>query len=241
MSEYWEKRYSGGGTSGAGSVGPLREWKWQVIDRVLGRPKSVVDVCCGDLTFWEDRDCENYTGIDTSRAVIERDRAARPSWRFLCAPAETKQDVKGEVVFCMDVLFHIMEDDKYDRIISNLAGYSTRWIVISTWYDNPLAKGRLRVVQALLAQGRVGSAVRFAFSDSTTDFMYQKYRVFESHLEMLKGRGFRLVHSATRPPSQGLYIFSCKEEDLRDDKIRSAQAPDMKVVGARAARIPIQR
>jgi hypothetical protein len=224
MEEYWEKRYTNGGTSGTGSIGLLREWKWQVIDRVVGRPGSVVDVCCGDLTFWENRDCENYTGIDVSSAVIERDRKARPSWSFVCAPAEIRQDIKGEVVFCMDALFHVMDDDKYDRIVMNLACYSTRWIVVSTWYDNPLAMRRMHVVGALLAQGRVGPALRFAFSDSTTDFLYQKYRAFEGILEMFKARGFGLVHSARMPPSHGLYFFSSNEEDSRKARIPSAQS-----------------
>jgi 2-polyprenyl-3-methyl-5-hydroxy-6-metoxy-1,4-benzoquinol methylase len=215
MGEYWEKRYSRGGTSGAGSVGKTREWKWKVIDGVVGPLDSVVDVSCGDLSFWENRDCEKYVGIDISETVISLDRVRRPSWTFVCAPAENKQDVKGKTVFCMDVLFHIMDDDKYDRILSNLVSYSTHWIVVSTWYENPLATNRLRVIGALVGQGKLGPAVRFALSNSTTDFAYQKYRVFENYNQTFEQRGFKLVHTETQPPSQGLYIFSNKGEDVK--------------------------
>lgn len=215
MGEYWEERYSGGRTSGAGSVGKLREWKWKIIDGVVGPLGGVVDVSCGDLSFWENRDCEKYIGIDVSETVISQDRVRRPSWRFVCAPAEIKQNIKGETVLCMDVLFHIMDDDKYDCILSNLVSYSTHWIVVSTWYENPLSMNKLRVIGALFGQGKLGPAVRFAFSDSTTDFTYQKYRVFGSHLQTFEKSGFRLVRTAKHPPSDGLFIFSNKEEDVK--------------------------
>lgn len=210
MGEYWETRYSSGGTSGAGSVGELKEWKWKVIDEVVGPLSKVVDVSCGDLSFWENRDCEKYVGIDISETVISRNRIRRPSWRFVCAPAEIKQDIKGETVLCMDVLFHIMDDNKYNRILRNVASYSTHWIVISTWCENPLSMHKSRIIRTLLSQGKLGAASKFAFSDSTTDFTYQKYRVFENHLQEFEKSGFRLIRVAKPPPSlgvTGLYIF----------------------------------
>ncbi len=208
MEGYWEKRYSGGGTSGPGSVGEHREWKWKVIDEVVGPLHSVVDVGCGDLSFWGARDCEKYVGIDASETIISRNRVRRPSWRFICAPAEIRQDVIGETALCMDVLFHILDDDKYDLILSNLASYSTHWLVVSTWYQNPFSENRTGVFVALVRQGKVEPAIRFAFSDSTTDFTYQKYRAFESHLQALEDSGFRLIRTAKHPPCNGLYIFS---------------------------------
>jgi hypothetical protein len=211
---YWEKRYSGGGTSGAGSVGQPREWKWKIIDETVGALNSVVDVSCGDLSFWENRDCEKYVGIDISETVISRDRVRRPSWRFVCAPAEIKQDIKGETALCMDVLFHILDDDKYDRILSNVASYSTHWIVVSTWCENALSKNKLGTIRALSLQGKFRAAFKFAFLDSTTDFTYQKYRVFESHLNIFEESGFRLIQTSKQPPYFGLYIFSNKQEDV---------------------------
>ena len=59
---YWENRYESGGTSGKGSIGQLRAWKWQVIEDYAGPVDDVIDVGCGDLSFLEGKTSEKYTG-----------------------------------------------------------------------------------------------------------------------------------------------------------------------------------
>ena len=49
---YWEIHYHLGGTSGAGSVDKYRAWKWEAITTYLPKVEHVVDVGCGDLSFW---------------------------------------------------------------------------------------------------------------------------------------------------------------------------------------------
>ena len=68
--QYWDQRYIAGGTSGAGSIGDDRDFKWNVVDRHVLFLQSVVDVGCGELSFWEGRDCEDYTGIDISKNLF---------------------------------------------------------------------------------------------------------------------------------------------------------------------------
>lgn len=77
--QYWENRYRKGGTSGAGSTGEYRKWKWGIIESYVGNVDDVLDVGCGDLSFWEGRDCPKYLGLDISPTIIEKDRQLRPS------------------------------------------------------------------------------------------------------------------------------------------------------------------
>jgi ubiquinone/menaquinone biosynthesis C-methylase UbiE len=127
--EYWEERYRKGGISGEGSLGEYRKWKWEIIDRYAKRIDDVIDVGCGDLSFWEGRDLPNhYVGIDISNTVIERNRKSRPNLTFLRSPAEDYLNIgTARIVLCLDVLFHIMDDSNYERILTNLTRYSNDW------------------------------------------------------------------------------------------------------------------
>ena len=48
--------------------------------------------------------------------------------------------LKGDIVFCHDMLFHILDEDVYLGIINNLLEYSNKYIFIFTWSKNPLKK-----------------------------------------------------------------------------------------------------
>ena len=110
--QYWDQRYIDDGTSGSGSIGDYRDFKWGIIDRYAPFLQSVVDVGCGDISFWERRDCIDYTGIDISGTIIKRNRILRPDWEFLRSNAETRiEELSKSTVFCFDMLFHIMNDE----------------------------------------------------------------------------------------------------------------------------------
>src|SRR5207247_7199848 len=86
---YWEDRYRRGGIRGSGSVGDKRKWKWEIIEKYAKSTEDVIDVGCGDLSFWEGRDFPNrYVGIDISETILERNRKLRPGLTFLCASAD---------------------------------------------------------------------------------------------------------------------------------------------------------
>ena len=71
--DYWDSRYRAGGHSGADAVGVSKEWKWSIIDRFITVEESdVLDVGCGDMRFWEGRDCRKYMGMDFSEGAIEK-------------------------------------------------------------------------------------------------------------------------------------------------------------------------
>jgi hypothetical protein len=144
--DFWNNKYSKGGISGRGSIGKYRNWKWGMINQVIGFFNSVVDVGCGDLSFWQHpipnriikQKVFKYTGIDISDNIIKRNRAFAPKFEFICNPANVLCNIdKAQVVLCLDLLFHIMDDFRFELILDNLCKYSDEWIVIYTWEKNP--------------------------------------------------------------------------------------------------------
>ena len=193
---WWERRYGRGGVSGPGSVGRGRAWKWGVIEEYVPELVSVVDVGCGDLSFWEGRDCETYLGIDIACNIIAENRVKRPGWRFICANARDRQKVKVGVVLCLDLLFHIMNTGDFTAILGNLCHYSGEWIFVYTWSVNPFTDGPNRE-----KWGKLGKTV--------SDDKFQYYRPLRKYMKIFTSRGFRLVE-ARFPPWGGigeLFVF----------------------------------
>lgn len=147
-SNYWDKRYAEGGISGRGSIGQYRNWKWNKIKEILGMDfKSLIDVGCGDLSFLKHPIANKilgkkgfqYTGIDISKHIIKRNRSFAPDLKFILASSHIEQKgIRARVVFCLDLLFHLMDDAEYELTIENLCKYSNEWIVIYNWKKIPI-------------------------------------------------------------------------------------------------------
>jgi len=187
---FWETRYRLGDDSGIGSAEEERDWKWKKITEFAPRISSVIDVGCGDLRFWKDEP-DRYVGIDISKTIIERNRMIpRMNWKFICAPAEKRIDgLKAPFVFCIDLLFHIMDDDRYEAILENLCYYSSRFIIIHTWINNFF-----------------GDRDRGPFTDP--DGQYMTFRRFEDYFPIFDRRGFSNPQIRRNPNGIGaLYFF----------------------------------
>jgi len=138
---YWDKRYADGGNSGCGSTGHLREWKWNTIKRFVESIDEVIDVGCGDLSFWDTTTLpEGYVGIDASEVIITKNKLQYPNARFYKSMSSAPLGIVAPIVFCFDMLFHIMDDDVYKGTIENLCRMSSDYIFIYTWVNNPLRK-----------------------------------------------------------------------------------------------------
>ena len=185
---YWTERYSRGGTSGQGSVGMLRVMKWNIISKHVSPLDHVIDVGCGDLRFWQGKDCEDYTGIDIVESVIRANKIERPTWKFICSPAEEKiVGLSNKNVICLDVLFHIMDDDKFRMIVKNLCEYAEEMLFIYTWARNP-------------------------FAPNVTDGKYQYYRDVMNEMHVFSNYGFRLLnaHWSHFDPYGCMYVFKTR-------------------------------
>lgn len=152
---FWNKKYREGGISGRGSLGIYRNWKWNKIRKIIGLDfTSVTDVGCGDLRFWNHpygtrvlkQRIFKYVGIDVSEEIIKQNQEGHkdgfkriyPDMRFLCSPAHLEiSGIRAQVIFCLDLLFHLMNDGEFELALENCCRYATQFLVIYTWCKNP--------------------------------------------------------------------------------------------------------
>jgi len=166
---------------------------------------KVIDVGCGDLSFWDAESLrlvdplswhthgiiltEEYIGIDISDAVIIRNRRLSvKGWSFIASSSHIlNQGLRAPAVFCIDLLFHIMDDTTFIETLKNLCHYSEDLIFIHTWKHNP-------------------------FKGSTSDGVYQKYRPLEAYFGIFVRSGFTLIEERLNPNRIGcLYIFKRRD------------------------------
>jgi hypothetical protein len=213
---YWDKRYKSGGTSGADPRGENRNWKWSIITEFLPANSHIIDIGCGDLSFWEGRECEDYTGIDISSTVVEQNRTKRPGWQFIVSPAERRiEGLHRECVFCFGMLFHIMECTTYVSILENLCYYSTNYIFVYNWIRNPWASyGKRRLVAdfcrhiSRLHLGSVAFTLQALISTPHTDGKYQYFRPLEGYMHVFEANEFHLIDTRECFDGVGaMYIF----------------------------------
>jgi hypothetical protein len=138
---YWDKRYATGGTSGNGTDERFHNLRWDLINQYVPLLTDVIDVGCGDLSFWENETLPvGYVGVDESEIIIQRNKQQHPDKLFLRASSAEPLGIVAPVVFCISVLFHIMDDDLYKMTLINLCNMSIEYIFIYTWLENPIRK-----------------------------------------------------------------------------------------------------
>lgn len=208
VSKYWEKHYKYGGNSGTSLMG--REWLWEHIIK-YSKMDDVIDIGCGDLFFWEGRDCNRYIGIDISPTVINENYNKRPNWRFICDSADIQQNIFSETVISFNFLFHILDDNTFNKILENITFYAKDTILIWTWGKNPFKekKYRLKILFWLFSKGKFYELFDLSRKEITTDFVYQKYRDFNNYIPVFEKNGFKLLSKefTDRFPYGELYIF----------------------------------
>ncbi|MBN2259843.1 MAG: class I SAM-dependent methyltransferase [Clostridiales bacterium] len=203
---YWEQRYKQGGSSGEGSVDESREWKWNIIDSYLSEVENVIDLGCGDLTFWLGRNCRQYTGIDVSETILNKNKSARPEWNFILSSSDQFiKNMKAPVVFCFDMLFHIMDEKSFIKTIDNACRYSSKYLFIYTWKKNPFS--RSFALRRIFKKGNL-SFIKYVFFPSKTDNRYQYFRSIDDHIDILKKNNFQLLNEYEYPDDIGcMYVL----------------------------------
>ena len=197
----------------------MRGWKWSVIDRYVDALDDVMDVGCGDLSFWEGRDCQRYIGLDLSKSVLQANRRRRPRWSFICADAAQPLRVRARIVLCMDVLFHVLDESRYQAILRNLSAYTDQWLFVGTWNRNPRARGLSPVQSVFRTRGRAAGALFLAAHPlqlirSTVrghSFgLHQRYELLEASFDVFLETGLRFVAVHPSPLDDGInavYVF----------------------------------
>lgn len=207
---YWEERYKQGGVSGEGSVDKYRTWKWKIIDCYVKNIDDVVDVGCGDISFWLGRECKKYTGVDISQTVIDKNKLLRPNWEFIRASSDKfLEKLNSEIVFCFDVLFHIMDPEIFSKTLENICQYSSKFVFIYTWKNNPFS--RSYALGRIVKKQNLGF-LKYVFFPTETDGKYQYFRPLDNYSHIFEKYNFELISENDNPDKLGcMYVFAKKD------------------------------
>lgn len=140
--DYWENRYREGGTSGSGSYGRLALFKAEVLNRFVAENKitSVLEFGCGDGHQLSLAKYPHYTGLDVSKTAVRNCRKLfleDNSKHFFLYGEEKANALKAGLALSVDVIFHLVEDEVFERYMRDLFGAALKYVIIySSNYDN---------------------------------------------------------------------------------------------------------
>lgn len=141
--EYWNRRYEEfhPHSSGTGSYGEAMTRK---VDALAALPfvSSVVEIGCGDFNFGRhlmDRFPDaTYLGFDVSDEIIQRNGRWYELPRVHFQKAISCDMARADLLLCVDVLFHVIEDSDYEEMLKVLARSQWKYLAITAYeYDGP--------------------------------------------------------------------------------------------------------
>lgn len=136
---YWESRYREGRSSGAGSYNRLAQFKANVLNQfVAGHAiRSVIEFGSGDGSQLGLANYPSYLGVDVSRTAVETTREiySDDSTKSFVHTDELEARHKAELSLSLDVIYHLVEDEVFERYMTQLFDSSTRFVVIYSSND----------------------------------------------------------------------------------------------------------
>jgi len=143
---YWEKNYADGLTSGGGSYGEYAAFKAKIINEFIKEKKieSIIDFGCGDGNQAALLKVNDYIGLDISQSVIDQDTKKfkeNKRMRFFKYDRFAGDELlfKADLGLSLDVLYHLIEQDVFERYIADLFSASEKYVIIySTDRNNKL-------------------------------------------------------------------------------------------------------
>jgi SAM-dependent methyltransferase len=145
LKSYWNNRYvtqpnSAGDGSGAGSEGLEANIKANIINLWIKQfeIKTITEVGCGsgrNLMLYNIP--ISYTGYDISPRAIEmcneRTRKIQNSLKYFFTNEYDKQDFNADLLLCLDVYYHIPNDDDFELLCKNLfVDFKGKYIIAYT-------------------------------------------------------------------------------------------------------------
>lgn len=136
--DYWEQRYRDHGTSGMGSYGVFARVKARFINEYIRANgiRSVIDFGAGDGNQLRLLQIPQYIGLDTSQTAIERLRqqfAGDQTKQFVLQNGEAAFDDprwRAELGLSLDVIYHVVEDEIYERYMRDLFRCARSHVII---------------------------------------------------------------------------------------------------------------
>jgi len=131
--EYWEKRYAAGRNSGVGSYAQFAEFKAEVLNRFVAthHVRSVIEFGCGDGNQLSLAKYPKYIGFDVSATAISkcRGRFDQDVGKAFCLMSEYANQT-AELALSLDTIYHLVEDDVFNRYMRTLFAAATRYVII---------------------------------------------------------------------------------------------------------------
>ncbi len=130
---YWQTRYDQGRGSGAGSEGDELLWKAQIIERLLGNARSVLDLGCGDGAV-----AEAVLSVVRGTKYLGVDLAKHPKWPglpFVQGDITTLSLPPADIVLCLDVLFHLSSLERHAQALDRMFSQTRSTIFVVTFNE----------------------------------------------------------------------------------------------------------
>lgn len=135
---YWEKRYADGGNSGAGSYGEYAKYKADVLNEFVRTHdiERVIEFGCGDGTWVSLAEYPEYIGMEVSKSALKSciQRFVDDSTKsfLLYDPFHFHNEgvLQADLVLSIDVLFHIIDDDMFEKAMADIFEASTQYVVL---------------------------------------------------------------------------------------------------------------
>jgi hypothetical protein len=131
--EYWEQRYIFGGHSGVGSYEKFAHFKAEIVNAFVSKHgiNTIIELGCGDGNQLSFANYPNYIGFDVSRHAVEicMKRFASDKSKLF----KLMEDYDGEVAdlsLSLDVIYHLIENDAFERYMRNLFASSHQYVII---------------------------------------------------------------------------------------------------------------
>ena len=136
---HWRRHYERGGDSGPGSYGIFASYKAKLVneavrDRAI---RSIVELGCGDGNQLAYLEVDRYLGLDISKVAIEHCIARHGDNKkrsFIWYDPNFFHDplriVSADCAISLDVVFHLIEDDVFEKYMHNLFNCARRFVII---------------------------------------------------------------------------------------------------------------
>jgi hypothetical protein len=131
--QYWRDRYTSGGDSGAGSYRNLARFKAEIVNKFVHELSicSIIEFGCGDGNQLKLADYPSYIGFDISPDVVSRCRKdfrrdSTKSFRLV----EDYRHEKADLTLSLDVIYHLVEDEVFEKYMEMLFDAAERFVVI---------------------------------------------------------------------------------------------------------------
>lgn len=131
-SKYWEIRYRAGRTSGKGSYGKFSLFKAEVVNKFVKEHNIdfMIDFGCGDGNQASLFNCSKYIGFDVSETAIEICRKKFKGDSSKSFTNSIDELSKADLTLSCEVLFHLVELDKFVQYLQYLFGFSNKYVII---------------------------------------------------------------------------------------------------------------